>query len=44
MTLYAALATRTPEFHDDRVFDLDKVHLMRPSLLSMAALWMAAYL
>jgi alpha(1,3/1,4) fucosyltransferase len=43
VTLYAALAIRTPEFHDDRVFDLDKVHLMRPSLLSMAALWMAAY-
>jgi alpha(1,3/1,4) fucosyltransferase len=43
VTLCAALAIRTPEFHDDRVFDLAKVRTMRPSLLSMAALWMAAY-
>jgi hypothetical protein len=43
VTVYGALAIRTPEFHDDRVFDLDKVRTMRPSLLSMAAMWMAAY-
>ena len=43
MTIYGALAIRTPEFHNDRVFDLATVRTMRPSLLSMAALWMAAY-
>ena len=40
MSAYVALATRTVEFHQDRVFDPDAVRSLRPSLQPMALPWL----